>query len=248
MIEVNTLWVGCRLSTLEVLAAASHLKQGHRYSLWAYGAVDNVPDGVAVEDANEILPESEVFTYQRGEGAGSVSAFSNLFRYKLLAERGGWWVDADVVALKPFEFDADLLFASERTRGGFSTPTTCVIRVPDGPNGVARDCYEQCRHFRETCLSKLDWGSLGPALLSRVVFGRCLGEYAAGPSAFCPVNWFESEYDPPVHRPVDLSGSYAVHLWHEMWRRRGLDKDGSYDPLCLYEKLKHAFLRPATPD
>jgi hypothetical protein len=42
-----------------------------------------------------------VFFYgdRAGIGRGSVSAFSNLFRYYLLHQMGGWWVDADVVCL-----------------------------------------------------------------------------------------------------------------------------------------------------
>src|SRR6187549_1688111 len=34
-----------------------------------------------------------------GFGKGSPSAFSNHFRYRLLAEKGGWWIDTDVVCL-----------------------------------------------------------------------------------------------------------------------------------------------------
>src|SRR5262249_54280435 len=44
--------------------------------------------------------QDKVFVYQaEGFGKGSPSAFSNYFRYKLLAEKGGWWIDTDVVRL-----------------------------------------------------------------------------------------------------------------------------------------------------
>ncbi len=32
--------------------------------------------------------------------------------------------------------------------------------------------------------------------------------------------------------------TYAVHLWNEMWRRGGRDKNNQYHPDCLYERLK----------
>jgi len=52
-----------------------------------------------VIDGNQIIPEHEAFTYKNGPGSGSYSAFSNLFRYKLLAQKGGWWIDMDMVCL-----------------------------------------------------------------------------------------------------------------------------------------------------
>ena len=30
----------------------------------------------------------------------------------------------------------------------------------------------------------------------------------------------------------------CIHLWNEMWRRQGIDKDSSFHKDCFYEKLK----------
>lgn len=241
MAEVHSLWIGNSLSTLEVLGLRSHIKVGHGVTLWTYGPVANVPDGVRVEDARQIMPDSDVFTYQTGEGKGSYSACSNLFRYKLLSEQDVWWVDTDVVALKPFDFKEYCVFASERNRKGSSSPTTCVIKMP---RMVARDCYKLAQHMSAD-REKLQWSTIGPKLLARIVFTwplDDLSQYVLSPTAFCPVNWFDAEFDPPVHWNVDLSNSYAVHLWHEMWRRRGIDKDATQEGDCLYERLKSAIL------
>lgn len=246
-IQLNGLWIGDRLSNLEVLSIKSHLRCGHAYRLWTYGPVENVPSGAVLSDGNEILPESEIFSYRVGEGAGSVSAFSNLFRYKLLAERGGWWSDTDVVSLRPFDFSEDFVFASERSRYGYSSPTTCVIGCKS-PNGVLGDCYKMAKRLKDTSVDKLKWGSLGPQLFERVLFSWSLcdlNQYVQPPHVFCPVNWFDAEFDPPVHEPPDLSKSHAVHLWHEMWRRRGINKDGEHGEGCLFERLKNDILLPA---
>ena len=32
--------------------------------------------------------------------------------------------------------------------------------------------------------------------------------------------------------------THAVHLWNELWRRGGFDKDDDYDPGCLYQRLQ----------
>ena len=42
------------------------------------------------------------------------------------------------------------------------------------------------------------------------------------------------------------SSTRAVHLWNEMWRRAGRDKDSSYHPACLFEQLEGAVRHPAT--
>jgi hypothetical protein len=241
MVEVNSLWIGDRLSNLEILSIVSHLKVGHLYTLWTYGHVARIPDGVTVRDAREIMPESDVFAYEIGEGKGSYSACSNLFRYKLLSELDVWWVDTDVVALRPFSFSEPVVFASERNRNGSPTPTTCVIKMN---RMVACDCYNLARQIASD-RSNLAWGTIGPKLLTRIVFTwpfDDLSQYIQSPDTFCPVNWFDAEFDPPVSNPSSLERSYAVHLWHEMWRRRGLDKDGVFDKNSIYERLKDAIL------
>jgi len=41
------------------------------------------------------------------------------------------------------------------------------------------------------------------------------------------------------------ANSTFVHLWNEMWRREGFDKDDKYDPACLYQQLRARYVRPA---
>ncbi|MGH9824062.1 MAG: glycosyltransferase, partial [Blastocatellia bacterium] len=94
---VQGLWVGSHLSKMERLSIQSFIDNGHPYHLYTYGRVDNIPGGANVLDGNEILDESGIFQYEQHR---SYSAFSNVFRYKLLLERGGWWVDTDMVCLK----------------------------------------------------------------------------------------------------------------------------------------------------
>lgn len=233
----NTLWIGQSLSNLEILALTSHLKVGHTVVLWSYSDVSRIPDGVIVKDAREIMPENQIFTYQVGEGTGSYSACSNLFRYKLLYDQGGWWIDTDVVALKRFDFDEPYVFASETIRSGAVCPTTCVIKVPVGSD-VMKRCWDMANQIdRQT----VKWGTIGPKLLTSSVFYYGLEEYSVSPSMFCPIDWLISEQDPIVSN-YEIPDCHAVHLWQEMWRRKHIDKDGTYDKDCLYERLKNAIL------
>jgi Alpha 1,4-glycosyltransferase conserved region/Glycosyltransferase sugar-binding region containing DXD motif len=95
----QSFWWGQPLSPYEWLCLTSFLDMGHAVNLYTFQTDLRVPRGVAVRDAGEILPNDCFFVNQEGFGKGWPNAFSNLFRYKLLAERGGWWIDTDVVCL-----------------------------------------------------------------------------------------------------------------------------------------------------
>ncbi len=98
---IQGLWIGDELSTMERLSIASFLAQGHPYHLYVYRPVSNVPLGTCLKDASEVLPESMIFQYP---DYASYAGFANYFRYKLLLERGGWWVDTDAVCLQTVRF------------------------------------------------------------------------------------------------------------------------------------------------
>jgi hypothetical protein len=233
---IQSLWIGDGLGTIPRLAIASFLRQGHDYHLYCYGPVAGVPAGCLVRDAREVLPASAVFCYERGPGRGSVSAFSNLFRYKLLLEKGGWWVDADLVCLRPFDFPEPVVFASEHTPEA-SQVASAVIRLPQG-HAVARLCYEWARRQdRRT----LEWGTTGPQLLDAAVRANGLGAWIKGAGVFCPIPWWEWESflgdpDRPGRSPLPVE-SYGVHLWHEMWRRAGADQLTRLPPGSLLARL-----------
>lgn len=233
---IQTLWVGPELSTLERLCLRSFLAHGHEVHLYSYGEVQGVPPGVAMGDGREILPEAAVFRYRDG---GSYSGFSNFFRYKLLLERGGWWVDSDVICLTPFDLPGEHVFASELLRTG-PVPATAVIKAPAGSEVMARAW--------EVCQSKdpgaLEWGETGPQLL-RAVLDE-LGLATVPPEVFCPIPYdrWDGVLDPGLSwEPGEATR--AVHLWNDMWSRAGRSKDGSYPAGCLYERLKARYLSAA---
>jgi len=97
---VQGLWIGESLSPMEQLGIRSFLANGHDFHLYTYQPLECVPSGTVLKDANEILSESSIFTRQTGAGKGSLSGFTNFFRYELLHRRGGWWADRDMVCLR----------------------------------------------------------------------------------------------------------------------------------------------------
>jgi hypothetical protein len=227
---IQGLWVEGPLTAMERLSLRSFLAHGHPYHLYSYDAVPDLPAGAELRPAAEVLPASAVFRYS-AEAGGSFAAFSNLFRYRLLHQRGGWWADTDVVCLRPFDFPAGRVFAAERCRQGGEVCTSCVLKVPAGDE-VCGDCCE--RASRDPSRATV-WGATGPALLGRVVRERRRGDGVQPADAFCPIDWWRAE---DLLGPVALpAAAYAVHLWHEMWRWHGWPKQPVHPPQALYQQL-----------
>ena len=231
---VQSLWIGPRLSTFERLTIASFLANGHDFHLYTYETVADVPAGTTVLDAGAIVPPSRIFSYPAN---GSFAGFSNLFRYRLLLERGGWWVDLDTVCLKPFEFDADYVFSSEIDKG-VAVIDAAAIKAPAG-SPLAEYAWRVCESKDVTTLR---WGETGPRLLAAAVSHAGLLAYVQPPQTFCPTRYPEwrSVIDPDAHRGFGPD-VYAIHLWNEMWRHHGQDKDGNYPAGCVLERLKSRY-------
>src|SRR4051812_25980317 len=100
-------WHGRPLSRIERLSMGSFVANGHTVHLHAYEEVVGVPNGVDLVDARKILPANAIFHHTK---SGSIAAFADLFRYRLLFESGGIWADADVVCLQPLRYDTTEVF------------------------------------------------------------------------------------------------------------------------------------------
>lgn len=100
---IQQLWVGNELSYIEFLSIRSFIACGHQTHLYTYDANIKAPAGCVIKDARDILPESEIFAHspRAGRSSGSLAGFADLFRWKLIYEKGGAWADCDVVCLEP---------------------------------------------------------------------------------------------------------------------------------------------------
>lgn len=102
---INFLWIGDYLNKMCQLTLKSFLDFDHQVILWAYNKeIKNIPSGVIVKNANEILEKNNIFSY-KGFGDcrnGSYGGFSDIFRYHLLDKIGGWYCDMDVTCMNNF--------------------------------------------------------------------------------------------------------------------------------------------------
>jgi hypothetical protein len=234
---IQSLWIGDHLSAMEHMAIASFLRHGHTFHLYVYQRPAGIPEGTVVRDANEILPAARIFKYREYD---TYAGFSNFFRYKLLLERGGWWVDLDLICIKPFRFPTEYVVSSEM-EAGIPKISNCAIKAPAGCQ-VLEHAWQVCETLDP---GKLKWGQSGPKLMAQCVEKFGLQPYVQPPNVFCPIDYDDWETVLGASaQPRVGEQTYAVHLWNEYWRRAKRDKNATYHRESLYEKLKSSYLDP----
>ena len=217
---IHGMWIGKSLSRMELLTLRSFVRQGHRFHLWVYDQLTTpIPDGVILEDATEILPASAVFKRRAvdersGVGAGSYGApFSDLFRYKLLHDKGGYWADLDVTCLKPFPSDTPYLFRSHRI-GVVGN----IMKCPRGSR-LMGSTYEQTLQLAN---EDSDW-LLPNQILSENVKRLGLSKYIR--ANFCNADSWPDVVQPFIENDYAPPGEwFAIHWLNEVWRT--LSQDG----------------------
>ena len=229
---IQSLWVGSRLSTLERMCIESYLEQGHPFFLYSYDQVGNVPDKVHMRPADEIVPREKIFQFQ------NLANFSDYFRYKMLLEYGGYWVDLDNFCLKPYDFQTPYVFSSQRPgpKSQDSEINAGVIKVP-ARSEIMQFCVSQ---VELTDTTKNAWPQIGPGLLLDAYHRFHLEAYLQPYHVFCPLDYFSAPTNIVGSHTGDIQfpkATYSVHLWNEEFRRAHADKDAEY-PGSLYERLK----------
>jgi len=228
---------------MERVAIQSFLAHGHSYHLYCYEDVAGLPDGIIIKDGNAILPEDRIFTYGEGFAKGSPAAFSNMFRYKLLFDNGGWWVDTDVVCLRTFALPDTRLWAAERADPPRELiVSTSVIKAPRGDELMAW-AWRACDK-KDT--NTLRFGDVGPRLLQAGVTALGLEGFMRPHTFFSPIPYYDwAKLLDPSHEFVLGSEVYGVHLWSQMWSAHNVDKNAVFPADCFYERLKRRFLKSA---
>jgi len=224
----NALWIGRRLSPIELLTIHSHLAQGHTFRLWVYEEMETpLSEGVLLADASEIIPKEEVFCYRNtnayGHGKGSYAGFSDIFRYKLLHDRGGWWTDMDVTCLRPMFTDRPYFF-----RPHHDLPVVGnVMKCPAGSE-LMRRCYEQAK--AEVDAENTDW--LRPIrILNDNIHALKLEGYVSKEVSNHDRWDITSRY---IWHDDELPEDWQfIHWQNEEWRSRNVDRSDFYHRSAL---------------
>jgi hypothetical protein len=225
---VQSLWIGSRLSRIEQLCVSSFLALGYPFHLYIYDEVGDVPCGAILCDAARIFPRDALSAGLSGVNSLSLATHSDLFRYRLLAERGGWWVDMDVIGLRP------LPQASAEVAGWEDDQhvNNGVLHAAVGSRLMETAFIQASRDVGRSVR-----GATGPHLITRLLreFGQL--ECALPVQAFYPVHWsdFRRVIEPWQPLPQE---SYTLHLWNYFWQQNGLDKDAQFHPASMLGQVE----------
>lgn len=229
---INGLWIGTTLSKIELLTLSSFIDNGHDFYLWVYDKIETkIPDKVVLKDANTIIPREKIFRYkykdQFGHGKGSLGGFSDIFRYKLLYEHGGWWVDMDVCCIKPFDFDAPFVFRIHHDLAMVGN----IMKCPKGSELMLK-CYNTA--IVEVTETNTNWHK-PIEILNIYVKHLKLSNYIIDISN--QDNWHHVRKLITKYTPIP-DNWYAIHWANEMWRSMGLNKNFFYKKSTLGQFYK----------
>jgi len=236
--EVSSFWHGSDLTALKRMCISSFLANGIIYNLYLYDPPANIPDGVTIKDATEILPRSRIFRYKAGTfNLGSIAGFTNLFRYTLIHSHGGWWTDIDVCCLKRLAEDKPEVFFSETSQNGEFLIGTALFKSP-ASSAVTRHCLDV---FADKDVAEIVHGETGPTLFTEAIAASGREGTVEDGSVIFPVPWWE--YNRLFYEEnLPFGDGLAVHFWNSMVDAAGLDKNGTFPRESVFETLKRKYL------
>ena len=212
---VRTLWHGRSMGAYQLMPLRSFVDRGHRVEVFSYEPELELPSWLQRRNAAEILGPDRIVRYLPEEERFAIHA--NLFRYALLHQLGGWWIDPDVVLLGT-ELSADDHFISGPNE--FNVVSTAAIKLPAG-HPLMAGALEQAAPFEE---SVQDWERSGASLTQLLAVN---GFASLAPSeAVSPVSWFQvlRLFDPAEADDVEQGcvGKPFLNLHYDVWLRAGI--------------------------
>jgi glycosyltransferase involved in cell wall biosynthesis len=203
-----------------IAAVTSQRAAGHPVKVWSYSPQKLEflrPLGVELADAADVVPRGLFEQVMQGT---EIRYFSDVFRYAVLYEHGGLWLDSDIVLLRPFPFRGDHFFNLQWRSGIKGEHFVCgnvIYAKPFSPH--LRRLYElslQGFHAGD----KRAFGEVGPKLLSDYIAsdeGAELRGSVASPMFFNSIDWTEIDrFGQPMSELADFLGDervFGVHLW-----------------------------------
>lgn len=253
--RVHSLWVGPPMGRMEWMCMTSFIRHGAEFHLFTDNLERKVPSGVVLHDSRSLIGEKPLRYGPRSGSAGSLAISGDAARMTWLYEHGGWWVDMDVVCLRSFEpidHGMQVAWEDEPTDGSLSgCANVAVMRLPE-KSRLARLLVRRLSrpwwgspwespgrrlrnfvHLRDTFLDpgNVEWGwSAGPHAVTAAINYLGLRDQVRSSRWFYPIHWknWRAALELAEDEFAELAtNSYTLHLWAEMFRGAGMDKDAA---------------------
>jgi Glycosyltransferase sugar-binding region containing DXD motif len=212
---MQTFWHGDVISPYQLLCLRSFADRGHQVEVFSYESALHLPGWLERRNAAEILPRDKILR----PIDGGLAIHGNLFRYALLNQRGGWWIDPDVLLLKPDLPAADVFFAGP---DAFGLTSTALLRFPKG-HPVIKAGLAKALTLDDAVA---DWEASGAALLTELIRQHGLDPDFHMRRPLGPVSWFDV---PALFNPLQCDRlerlcqpEQVLHLHVDAWLRSGV--------------------------
>lgn len=224
--EVRTFWTGPVLSYYEILSLKSFVATGARVFVYSYEKDLEVPQGVELVDADEIL-SGEVHEFRHANGDKSLALHSDLFRYAVLQKHGGWYADLDIICLKDKLPDTKTYFAFMANK----LLNSAILKFPANSAFMDAIMNEAWQTLPEASAAYTDAArvSVGPTLFTRMIYEQGLDHLVLPKSKAYELAYHETMafFDPAKCEVAmeRLADSDFTHLWNEEWRMIRIPKN-----------------------
>jgi hypothetical protein len=248
----NAFWHGPPLSALHWACLASFIELGHQIDLYAYEPVQ-APLGVSVRDAKDVLAFDKLFVFDNSDYQLDYGPFSDLFRFKLLLDRGGWWIDVDVMCNRSDFPECKYAWASEFHQEGEAKLQigTSQIKFPRG-DAIVKQLYDECSALIPIMTRREE---IGPNLISHILRQHAVPpEHFGSTNDFYPIEWIEAFklWLPEFYEEVvsKTRGAYFISCWASQILYIGMDLNrcpptGSYMAEILHRLAPSESTGPA---
>ena len=234
LFDINCLWLGRFLRPLEQICLLSMLRQGHHVRLFCYDKIENVPSGIEIADANQFLPRENFKFYKNG----SAALGSNIFRYLLMKNNLGLWLDTDILLLRPLYKENNPVFGKEDchliNNAVLYLPATLEVLSSllyfvqaEYPIPPFFSAHKRFSLMKKKILgfpvhvSDMPWGIYGPQALTFFLKKHNLGNMAKPRDFFYPIHWADAHSLFVANLNTEnliTSRTICVHLWNECLR------------------------------
>ena len=123
--KISTLWIDGPLRLVDQVCLASMVANHMNVTLYTYGTVDNVPEGIRVANGEDILSLeliNRLVPVAKSCSTLPIQQFSDFFRIECQRKGLGMWLDSDILLFRNFSYNTNkMYFAKDNlVRLGFS--------------------------------------------------------------------------------------------------------------------------------
>jgi len=227
---IQSICMNQTLSTPELLCIESFIANGYKFHLYSYGPIDNMPTNpnMITMAANEIMQ-------LKPNSLNNYDKFINMFKYRLLYAKGGYWINLDIVCMKRFNpnLNSDPYLFIVGDTGDL------ILKCPPHSD-FAKCCFNTYanNYVKPGLAGKLLINSINKYNLKRYM--KPLDQYAPVSMSNCRL--LTSPINKLSKKLLDDSNIYTICIWTSFWPSFGLDVTKQYHG-TVYGKLLDRYLK-----